>query len=133
MTRLMSVVMRIHAWVWPNRAADPNDEDVLERAISVVSGQAWTGDRADCWYLAVLAVHPDFQNQGIGRMLVEWGLDRAREEGVHASVISATGKEPFYQKCGFHEEDGHVGDGENNPLNGCRGGRMFWVVPEGKP
>lgn len=127
----MSKAMQVHALAWPNRAADPHDEDVIERAMPFIA-DAWSGDRADCWYLEMMAVKPDCQNQGIGRLVVDWGLERAREEGIHASVISAKGKEPFYQKCGFLLEDGHCGAGAGNPLSDWEGGRMFWVVPGGK-
>lgn len=115
--------------VWPNRAADPFDEDIIERAMPFAE-DFWTGDRADSWYLEVLAVDPEFQGQGIGRMLVDWGLGRACEEGVSASVFSAKGKEPFYLKSGFPLEDGHVGVGANNPLSGWEGGPLFWMVAE---
>lgn len=124
----MAAAMKLHARIWPNRAADPAEEDVMERVMPLVA-DSWAGDRAESWYLELLAVHPDYQGKGVGRMIVRWGLDRADEEGVCASVISTTGKEPFYQKCGFHLEDGRVGRGAGNPLAWYAGGRMFWRIP----
>lgn len=125
----MSTLMSIHALIWRNKAADPHEEDVIERVMPFVAG-SWVGARAECWYLEVMAVHPDYQGKGIGRMLVEWGLERASEESIFASVISAKGKEAFYQKCGFNVEDGYVGRGVGNPLAGWEGGKMLWAVPE---
>ena len=47
-------------------------------------------DRLDCWTkellpggeLARLAVHPDHQNRGIARLLLQYGMDRWKEKGV---------------------------------------------------
>ena len=63
---------------------------------------------------------PAYQGQGNGRALVAWGMERAEKEGVCATVISAHGKEGFYEKCGFDTVVGKAGDGEGNPL-GARG------------
>lgn len=128
---LFQVAMKIHALIWPNRASDPAEEDILERAFPFFKDM-WSGERAEAWYLQNLAVHPDFQGKGIGRMLVQWGLDRARDEGIYASVIAARGKDPFYRKCGFDVQDGNWGmGGEENPLRGFEGGNMHWRAPDG--
>lgn len=126
---LASFAMKIGSFIWPNRAADPEKEDILERAYPFLEG-CWSGERAESWYLELLAVHPDFQGKGIGRMLVHNGFEQSDSEGVWTSVISTKGKESFYQKCGFDIEDGHVGMGEGNPLAGADGGRMFWRLPK---
>lgn len=122
--------MRAHAWIWPDRASDPKDEDIVERAYPVFHS-AWSGNRAESWYLAALAVRPDFQGKNVGRKLVQWGLERAQEDGVCASVISADGTEGFYRKCGFDEQHGSAKQGEGNPLAlaGIRGADMFWKWP----
>jgi putative acetyltransferase len=49
--------------------------------------------------LAPLAVHPDFQNQGIGKRLVEEGLQQVRELGFTAVVV--LGSETYYGNLGF--------------------------------
>lgn len=124
----MVAAMKVHARIWPNRAADPAEEDVIERAMPLVA-DSWAGDRAECWNLEILAVHPEYQGRGVGRLIVKWGLDRADEERVCASVVSSKGKEPFYLKCGFNIEDGRVGRVEGSPLAWWDGGRMFWRIP----
>jgi predicted N-acetyltransferase YhbS len=63
-----------------------------------------------------LGVLPEYQGKGIGRKLVKWGMDSAAKEGIHASVISAPGKEPFYYKVGFEYQLGTSAMGEGNPL-----------------
>ena len=93
----------------------------------------WTGpQRAEGWYLASLAVDPAHQGRGHGRALVQWGLDRAADERVCASVISAAGKERFYRRCGFDREAGRSGEGEGNPLADVPGGVIFFRDAQGE-
>ncbi len=47
-----------------------------------------------------LAVHPDYQGLGIGRMLVKACVERARERGVF-EVMAITAAESFFKSCGF--------------------------------
>lgn len=121
--------MKIHALIWPNRACDPDKEDIIHRAHPFID-LAWTGERSESWYLDLLAVHPDYQGRGIGRKLVLWGLNRAEEEGICASVISAKGKDAFYKICGYEIQDGRAGMGEGNPLADVEGGNMWWKMPK---
>lgn len=121
--------MKVHALLWPNRACDPEKEDIIQRAHPFID-RAWTGERNESWYLDLLAVHPDHQGKGIGRRLVQWGLSRAEEEGICASVISAKGKDAFYQKCGYDLQDGCAGMGDGNPLADVAGGNMWWRMPK---
>lgn len=107
---------------------DPSKEDILERGFPHIA-ELWSGPRAETWYLEALAVDPKYQGQGCGRELVEWGLEQAAKEGVCASVISADGKESFYQKCGFDVQEGWGGQGEGNPLSDAAGGLIFWKEP----
>ncbi|ORY59963.1 acyl-CoA N-acyltransferase [Pseudomassariella vexata] len=126
---LSCTAMGLHTLIWPNRASDPIDEDIVERAYPCF-GDVWSGERAESWYLEYLALHPDFQGKGLGRMLVKWGLDRAEEEGICASVASTRGKDRFYQKVGFEEQYGNAGEGEGNPLAKVETGNMFWKMPK---
>ena len=58
-------------------------------------------------YLTGMAVHPDLQSQGIGRLLLKeaeaiaraWPADAIRLDAFDA----AAGAGPFYAKCGFRE------------------------------
>ncbi|PTB63247.1 acyl-CoA N-acyltransferase [Trichoderma citrinoviride] len=122
---LSSLIMTVHAWLWPNRASDPITEDIVERAYPYFSS-LWTDQRAESWFLDVLAVRPDCQGKGVGRKLVQWGLDNAEGDGICASVISAFGKEKFYCKCGFNEQYGSAMQGDGNPLAGIKGGNIYW-------
>ena len=77
-----------------------------------------SGTRATGWYLNYLGVDPAHQNHGYGRALAKWGVEKARQEDISASVISGTRKDRFYRRCGFEELVGRVTDGEGNPLKG---------------
>jgi GNAT superfamily N-acetyltransferase len=55
----------------------------------------------------LLAVHPDFQNQGIGTALNTFALDKMRESGMRVAVVG-TGGDPghaparrSYEKAGY--------------------------------
>ena len=119
---------RLSSLVYPNRAIDPSKEDILERGFPYLA-ELWSGPRAETWYLEALAVDPKYHGQGCGRKLVRWGLEQAAKEGVCASVISADGKERFYQRCGFDVQEGRGGQGEGNPLSEVAGGLIFWKEP----
>lgn len=112
---LVALSTSIAARIWPNRAADPVNEDIIERAYPYFQ-HVWSGSRAESWYLEALAVHPDHQKEGNGRALVKWGLYQAEREGVSASVVCAPGKERFYERCGYDTNVGTASMGLGNPL-----------------
>lgn len=121
---------RVISTIWPNRAADTTQLG-LETHMYPFIKHLWTGSRANCWDLHSLAVAPAYQNRGYGRQLVKWGLEQAEREGVAASVLSAEGKERFYQRCGFVDVVGRATDGVGNPLAGrVRGGAILFRDPE---
>ncbi|KAL8815942.1 MAG: hypothetical protein Q9223_004977 [Gallowayella weberi] len=103
--------------LYPNRAADPAMANIGSTINPLVS-HFWSGSRRTGWYLNFLGVHPDFQRQGYGTSLAEWGIERAKQEKVAASVISGVGRDPFYRRCGFDVEVGKSTEGEGNPLAG---------------
>jgi GNAT superfamily N-acetyltransferase len=116
-----------HFGIQPNRAADQEKEDIIERSYGFLD-HIWSADnhRDPVWYLESIAVLPEYQYCGVGRELVRWGLDKAEEEGICCSVISAEGKERFYQRCGFDVGPiGWSGEGEGNPLVTVPGGLVF--------
>ena len=56
--------------------------------------------RVDCSYICDVAVHPDYQGQGLGRQVVTQLVEFSKG---HRKIIlyAAVGKEPFYLKLGF--------------------------------
>ncbi|KAI8659967.1 N-acetyltransferase domain-containing protein [Fusarium sp. Ph1] len=55
------------------------------------------------WRLAFISVSPNHQRRGIGRKLVQWGLDRSEEEGVAAVLEASDAGKCLYEKMGFVE------------------------------
>ena len=54
-----------------------------------------------------LAVHPEFQHQGLGKQLIQTALDYFQQEGMHMAKIETLEQNPvgttFYPKMGFTE------------------------------
>jgi ribosomal protein S18 acetylase RimI-like enzyme len=57
-------------------------------------------DGVDVSYIADVAIHPDYQGQGIGKAIVSKLVESSKD---HNKIIlyANVGKEPFYAKLGF--------------------------------
>ncbi|WP_440053309.1 GNAT family N-acetyltransferase [Pseudoalteromonas sp. T1lg65] len=67
------------------------------------------GDGAMFFYIQDLVVDPDYQQQGIGDMLMrhtESYLATVAKSGATVALLSAKGKEPFYARYGYTERSG---------------------------
>ncbi|KAK4495501.1 hypothetical protein PRZ48_013833 [Zasmidium cellare] len=53
------------------------------------------------WVLEYLAVDPNHQRKGAGSKLVNWGLEKARNDGMGAVVEGTPPGQPCYTACGF--------------------------------
>ena len=51
-----------------------------------------------------LFVEPKFWRRGVGALLVEEAVHRARVAGLSLTAIAAPGAKEFYEKCGFSVE-----------------------------
>jgi GNAT superfamily N-acetyltransferase len=58
-------------------------------------------DGVDCAYLCDVAIHPDYQGQGLGRGLMTQ-LRRLTEGHRKVLLYAAAGKEGFYRRLGFN-------------------------------
>lgn len=119
---LVKTYFSISTALRPNRVASSN---AAGNSPHHLFARHWTGARANSFYLDLLAIDPQYQGQGHGKALVQWGLNQAREEGVCASVVSSAAGYPFYLKMGFVQEAGTVEEGKGNPLKGRVGG---WIL-----
>lgn len=90
------------AHVFPNRAADPSRSSFLDAAVAA-SEQYWTGERTECWDLHVCGVDPEYQGNGVGKLLAQWGVQEAQKEGsgTCASVLCGEKNRGFYGKAGL--------------------------------
>jgi predicted N-acetyltransferase YhbS len=53
--------------------------------------------------LYILATAPEFQGKGVGSMLLDWGLEIAKQEGLDAWLLAAPSAHEFYIKKGFED------------------------------
>lgn len=51
--------------------------------------------------LAVLSVHPSHQRKGVGKKLLQWGMERAAEENKPVFLLSSPEGYPLYLSQGF--------------------------------
>ncbi|WP_245308156.1 GNAT family N-acetyltransferase [Halalkalibacter urbisdiaboli] len=57
-------------------------------------------------FICDVMVSPEFQNQGIGRIIVKTLMNKCQQEGVKwIQLFCAKGKQSFYKKLGFVERD----------------------------
>ncbi|SCV73314.1 BQ2448_7240 [Microbotryum intermedium] len=68
------------------------------------------------YLLGSLCVEPKYQGQGIGSALIQWGLDRADEEGVPCYTDASYVAIPTYKKAGFNSYAEPVYGGRNRKL-----------------
>lgn len=80
----------------------------------IMFSQCWIGDQTSI-ALAPLAVHPDYQRQGIGSRLVEKGLELARLLGYTSSIVLGGS---YYTRFGYRPIPSsiHIKDGLNEHL-----------------
>ncbi|PYI07198.1 hypothetical protein BO78DRAFT_443455 [Aspergillus sclerotiicarbonarius CBS 121057] len=71
----------------------------LEREIELAQNRQPT----ESWYLCLLGVDPKAQRMGVGRKLLEWGINRSEEEKIPAGLEATQAGLPLYQKMGFKQ------------------------------
>lgn len=69
------------------------------------------GDGVMYWYLQEIIVLPEYQEIGIGRIIVEKLLNHIKENTepgtfVNVGLTAVPGKETFYEKFGFEKSNG---------------------------
>lgn len=72
----------------------------------VIAMARMIGDMGLCYYIKDVVVRPEYQKQGIGRLLIDELLNFIRENGVSGTDIfvelcAMPDKIPFYEKFGF--------------------------------
>ncbi|GFN13964.1 hypothetical protein AtubIFM56815_002773 [Aspergillus tubingensis] len=55
------------------------------------------------YYLDALITHPDYRRQGAASMLIQWGCDRADQDGIPIWVDSSQEGARIYERFGFHD------------------------------
>ena len=86
------------AFIRADRSLDPSK---LTQFLSEVTDDFST--IPEMWKLEYLCVHVDFQRQGIGSMMLDWGKEQAEKEGCPVGLESSEVARPMYLKNGFRE------------------------------
>ncbi|KAH7131893.1 acyl-CoA N-acyltransferase [Dendryphion nanum] len=120
----------LNTTIHPNRAANPNPKlaNPLHDAFPFFAHH-WSGARANSVYLELLGIHPQYQGRGFAKELLEWGMDKAREEGVSTSLTSSMKGNMFYRKMGYTTEVGKCTEGEGNPVASLDSGWILFIDP----
>jgi GNAT superfamily N-acetyltransferase len=103
---------------WVDRSADTVAQEKFSRNWNDIAHH-FSGRRKECWLINFFCVHPDFQRQGIGRLLLQQAVDLGMNEDpqVPVGVISSVVGDQFYTKFGF-EEVGMASVGDLSHLQG---------------
>jgi len=92
-----------------------SDLDTMWSGVSPLWGEVlnkYDQDRAEAmgdrphWYLVSLVVSPAFQRQGIASLMVQWGMDRAREQKARA--MRGELEERFKDVCCYFQSEEHA-------------------------
>lgn len=63
--------------------------------------QNWQSPPSPCWILMHLVTRPSQRGRGAAGMLVQWGVERARGEGVSAFLEAGIKARGLYERFGF--------------------------------
>ncbi|KAF4971481.1 hypothetical protein FSARC_1709 [Fusarium sarcochroum] len=76
----------------------------MARTCRLPSSKRYFGtDPGDCAMCGIMdiAIHPKYQGRGVARRLVEWGMNKARVEGVPIELAATPAGSGLYTKLGF--------------------------------
>jgi len=98
---LLSLEYHYSAWFGTDKIMNETVvADFRRQALEVEKEIAGFPSRLD---LATLAISPAYQRRGVGGLLIDWGLEKAREEGVPVVLEATPNGLGLYLKKGFRE------------------------------
>lgn len=78
---------------------------------NIVGMGRMTGDNVLSFFIQDVVVLPDYQNKGVGALIVNSLLDYVYRHATSSTIVSlmaSKGKEYFYEKIGFQKRDGLI-------------------------
>ena len=75
----------------------------LAKFWQTISENPFFEDITQYWELEMLAVHPAFHRQGVGSMLLSWGMVQASRHRLPVVVAATSNGEHLYKNHGFTE------------------------------
>ncbi|KAF1976795.1 acyl-CoA N-acyltransferase [Bimuria novae-zelandiae CBS 107.79] len=80
---------------------DDSSRDFVSQAIRQMERPRHEKGTRPQVFLYIILTHPDYRRKGIGAMLVQWGIDMAKELGVEFWLDASPVGKPLYEKMGF--------------------------------
>lgn len=66
----------------------------------------WIDEANQLGYIEPVATNPDYHGKGFGKLLLNQGLFKLKQLGIHHAYVGAhAGVRPFYKSCGFIEAE----------------------------
>jgi ribosomal protein S18 acetylase RimI-like enzyme len=81
--------------------------EVEGKAVGYIAYELHDSDKSG--EVMLLAVHPEYQNDGIGTALNEFALDKMREAGMRTAVVGTGGDESHAPARRSYEKAGYTG------------------------
>jgi len=63
----------------------------------------WMTKDEPCWILMHLVTRPSHRNRGAASMLINWGIEKARLDGIPVYLEAGAIARPIYEKHGFQQ------------------------------
>lgn len=87
---------------WPSNWPPNGDPALADRFFGELGAKhTEIMGRREHWFLELIATRHAYQRKGLGAMLVQWGIDRAEEEGWQCYLDSTPDGRRLYEKLGF--------------------------------
>ncbi|EDN05554.1 GNAT family acetyltransferase [Histoplasma capsulatum] len=98
--RLLNLQLRYADMFIQNNAIDSSR---LRTYASATAGNFPSDIFPELWYVGMLAIHPGYQRMGIGKMLLQWGIERGTAENVPVGLEPSLKGAGLYKKLGFRD------------------------------
>ena len=125
---VVTTYQRLYGWAFPNRATDKVRMELFMANRRRIQ-KRWEEERyKERWEIESVSIEPEWQRRGVGRELMGWVVEKAREEGVPVVVEASREGGVLYRSLGFVK----VGEGFRVPGGEEEiGGGVFEWWPEG--
>ncbi|KAF5648961.1 puromycin n-acetyltransferase [Fusarium sp. NRRL 52700] len=102
----INTFINLQEYLFPVQGLNKDNMETFEQAFSAVEPHVLnTPQRQKAHYLSLLGVDPILQGQGLGKMLLEDGLEKVDDDDSAAWLVSLAGLEKLYARYGFVEEN----------------------------
>ncbi|KLJ07947.1 hypothetical protein EMPG_16574 [Blastomyces silverae] len=98
--RLLNIQLRYADISNQNRAID---QSRIQAYVSATAGNFPSDIFPELWYVGILAIHPSYQRRGIGKLLVQWGIEQGKAENVPVGLEPSLMGIGLYKKLGFRD------------------------------